>query len=65
MDNFSIASLNIKDIIETNCPNESKNLVKKGWHLLNCYTKGDSNIYVLGLPSIITAKEAIEAYELI
>lgn len=64
MDSFSMASLNIKEIIETSSTEESNDFLKKGWHLLNSYTRDDYNVYVLGLPSISKSLEILESVNL-
>lgn len=63
MDDFSISSLNIKDITETTDYKESKKLLSDGWHLLNCYIQDDLNVYVLGLPQSTIEIKNSQAYK--
>ncbi|MTK12570.1 MAG: hypothetical protein F8N39_10935 [Clostridiaceae bacterium] len=64
MEDFSIAELNIRRLVETSCQEESNKLLKDGWYLLNCYIKDGLNIYVLGLPKFNSQLENAASYKL-
>lgn len=63
MDNFSIASLDVKEVFETSSVEESNEFLKKGWTILHIYTKDDCAIYVMGLPGITKTLEDIKNFD--
>ncbi len=65
MDDFSIASLHIRKVVETSSQEESNKLLDDDWYLLNCFTKDELNIYVLGLPQTTIDQKNSPAYKLV